>query len=42
MHEDLGRIDGNSTIKVHGKDKKMLKITIPEWYSNRRDVSFES
>lgn len=34
VHEDLGRIDGNSTIKVHGKDKKMLKITIPEWYSN--------
>ncbi|MBU5478200.1 hypothetical protein KQI69_03180 [Eubacterium sp. MSJ-13] len=34
VHEELGKIDGNSTIKVHGKDKKMLKITIPEWDSN--------
>ena len=34
VHEELGKIDGNSTIKVHGERKKMLKITLPEWYEN--------
>ena len=34
VHEELGKIDGNSTIKVHGESKKMLKITLPEWYEN--------
>lgn len=31
VNEDLGKIDKNSTIKVRGRDLKMLKIKVPDW-----------
>lgn len=34
VHENLGKIDKNSTIKIKGKYVKMLQIELPEWESN--------
>ena len=34
VHEQIGRIDRNSTIKVRGRDLKMLRIEAPRWDDN--------
>lgn len=34
VHQNLGRIDHNSTIPVRGRSVKMLKITLPDWTEN--------
>ncbi|MCR5836447.1 MAG: hypothetical protein K6G88_08065 [Lachnospiraceae bacterium] len=35
VHINLGRIDGNSTIKIRERSVKMLKINLPEWNENQ-------
>ncbi len=35
IHENLGKIDRNSTIQVRGRAIKMLKIRMPEWEDNQ-------
>ena len=35
VNEDLGKIDKNSTIKVRGRDLKMLKIKVPDWETGK-------
>lgn len=34
VHQNLGRIDSNSTIPIRDKNVKMLKITLPDWQEN--------
>lgn len=34
VHENLGKIDRNSTITVRGRSIKMLKIKLPDWEEN--------
>ena len=34
VHENLGKIDYNSTIKIREKPVKMLKIDLPQWEEN--------
>lgn len=34
IHQNLGKIDRNSTITIHGKEIKMLKIHLPDWKQN--------
>lgn len=34
IHENLGKIDRNSTIQVRGRSIKMLSIRLPEWEEN--------
>ncbi len=34
VHQNLGRIDHNSTITIREKPVKMLKIQLPDWESN--------
>lgn len=34
VHRNLGRIDHNSTITIHGRPVKMLKIQLPDWEEN--------
>ena len=34
VHQNLGRIDHNSTIQIRGKAVKMLKILLPDWEEN--------
>ena len=34
VHEQLGLIDRNSTIKVRGHNVKMLKLLLPDWEEN--------
>lgn len=34
VHENLDRIDGNSTITIREKPVKMLKIQLPQWEEN--------
>lgn len=36
VHQDLGRIDRNSTITVRAKPIRMLKINLPVWEENER------
>lgn len=36
VHQNLGRIDQNSTIPVRDKSIKMLKITLPDWSENAK------
>lgn len=35
VHENLGRIDKSSTITVHGRSLKMLKIKLPDYFENK-------
>ncbi len=35
VHQNLGRIDQNSTISVREKSVKMLKISLPDWEENK-------
>lgn len=35
VHQNLGKIDQNSTISIRGQSVKMLKIQIPEWEENQ-------
>lgn len=35
VNEDLGKIDKNSTIKVRGRELKMLKIKVPDWETGK-------
>ncbi len=35
VHQNLGRIDQNSTIQIREKSVKMLKITLPDWEENQ-------
>ena len=34
IHQNLGRIDRNSSIQIRDKTIKMLKITLPDWEEN--------
>lgn len=34
VHQNLGRIDQNSTITIRDKNVRMLKITLPDWEEN--------
>ena len=34
VHAGVGRIDGNSTITIHGRPLKMLRILLPDWGEN--------
>lgn len=34
VHQNLGRIDHNSTIQIRDRSVKMLKITLPDWDEN--------
>lgn len=34
VHENLGKIDSNSTIRLHDRSIKMLKIDLPSWEDN--------
>ncbi len=36
IHEQLGKIDRNSTIPIQGKSVKMLKIDLPVWEESER------
>jgi len=36
VHENLGKIDRNSTIKIRERDIKMLRIQLPDWEEERR------
>ncbi len=35
VHENIGKIDRNSTINIRGRSVKMLKITTPKWQDNK-------
>jgi len=35
VHENIGKIDRNSTISIRGRSVKMLKITTPKWEDNK-------
>lgn len=35
IHENLGKIDRNSTIQIRNRAVKMLKIRLPEWEENQ-------
>ena len=39
VHENLGKIDRNSTIRIRERDIKMLKIQLPNWEEERRTYS---
>lgn len=36
VHQNLGRIDQNSTISIRDKNVKMLKIMLPDWEENEK------
>ena len=36
VHQNLGRIDQNSTISIRDKNVRMLKIMLPDWEENEK------
>ncbi len=40
VHQNLGRMDQNSTIRIRDKTVKMLKITLPDWHNENAQEYF--
>lgn len=41
VHDNLGKIDKNSTIRLHDTPVKMLKLILPEWSENEMRLRLE-
>lgn len=41
VHDNLGKIDKNSTIRLHDTPVKMLRLILPEWSENEMRIRLE-